>query len=45
MLEQIKTVAQLRTELPGYLELVRRYGPGADQHIQRLADLLNQAGY
>jgi hypothetical protein len=44
MLEQIKTFAQLRAELPGYLELVQRYGPEADQHIDRLAGLLDQAG-
>lgn len=45
MLEQIKTVSQFRAELPGYLELVQRYGPEADQHIERLARLLDQTGY
>ena len=45
MLEQIKTLAQLRAELPGYVELVQRYGPEADQHIERLAGLLDRAGY
>jgi hypothetical protein len=44
MLEQIKTLAQLRAELPGYVELVQRYGSEADQHIERLAGLLDQAG-
>lgn len=41
MLEQIKTVGQLRAELPGYIELVRRYGPEADPHVERLAGLLS----
>ena len=41
MLEQIKTIEQLRVEMPGYLELVRRYGPDADPHIERLAQMLS----
>lgn len=45
MLEQIKTLAQLRAELPGYVELVQRYGAEADQHIEKLAGLLDRAGY
>ena len=44
MLEQIKTLTQLRSELSGYVEMVQRYGPEADQHIKRLAGLLDQAG-
>lgn len=43
MLEQIKTVKQLRAELSGYVEMVQRYGPEADQHIERLVDMLDQA--
>lgn len=43
MLEQIKTLAQLRLELPQYYELVRRYGSAAEPHIQRLAVMLDKA--
>lgn len=45
MLGQIKTLSQLRAELPGYLDLVTRYGPQADPHIERLAGLLDQTGH
>ncbi len=43
MLEQIKTLAQLRSELPQYFELVRRYGPSAEPHIERLANIIDKA--
>ena len=44
MLEQIKNIAQLRAELPAYVEVVQRYGPEAHQHIGQLTKLLDQAG-
>ena len=44
MLEQIKSIAQLRAELPAYVEVVQRYGPEAQQHIGQLTRLLDQAG-
>ncbi len=43
MLEQIKTLAQLRSELPQYAQLVQRYGPSAGPHIERLSALVSQA--
>lgn len=44
VLEQIKSLAQLRAEAPAYFELVQRYGESANSHIERVAGLLNQAG-
>jgi hypothetical protein len=41
MLEQIQTIDQLRGELAAYIELVQRYGPDADLHIERLAEMLS----
>lgn len=43
MLEQIKTLAQLRSALPDYIELVQRYGSQSGQHVERLVSLLDQA--
>lgn len=45
MLNQIKTLQQLRHELPAYFELVQSHGPAAEQHIERLAGMLDKADY
>ncbi len=44
ILDQIKTLDQFRAELPSYITLVKRYGPEAEQHIQRITDMLDLAG-
>ena len=44
MLEQIRSLSQLRAELPAYFELVQRYGDEAERHIERVAGMLDQAG-
>lgn len=43
MLEQIKSLAQLRQELPSYAALVTSYGGSAAAHIASLTRLLEQA--
>ena len=45
MLEQIKTLQQLRRELPDYFKLVQSYGSSAEQHIERLAGLLDKSDH
>ena len=42
-LEQIKSLVQLRAEVPAYFELVQRFGGDANRHIERVAGLLEQA--
>ena len=42
-LEQIKSLVQLRAEVPAYFELVQRFGGDANRHIERVAGLLGQA--
>ena len=43
MFGQITSLAQLRRELPAYLEVLQPYGAQADVHVERLADLLDRA--
>lgn len=43
MFGQITSLAQLRRELPAYLELLQPYGAIADTHVERLAGLLDRA--
>ena len=42
-LEQIKSLVQLKAEVPAYFELVQRFGGDANRHIERVAGLLGQA--
>lgn len=43
MFGQITSLAQLRRELPAYLELLQPYGDKADVHVRQLSDLLDRA--
>lgn len=43
MFGQITSLAQLRRELPAYLELLQPYGARADRHVEQLAGLLDRA--
>lgn len=43
MFGQITSLAQLRRELPAYLELLQPYGDKADAHVRKLSDLLDRA--
>ncbi len=43
MFGQITSLAQLRRELPTYLELLQPYGDQADVHVRHLAGLLDRA--
>jgi hypothetical protein len=43
MFGQITSLAQLRRELPAYLELLQPYGAKADMHVRQLSDLLDRA--
>ena len=43
MFGQITSLAQLRRELPSYLELLQPYGDKADIHVRHLAGLLDRA--
>jgi hypothetical protein len=43
MFGQITSLAQLRRELPAYLELIQPYGAKADVHVKQLSDLLDRA--
>jgi hypothetical protein len=43
MFGQITSLAQLRRELPAYLELIQPYGAAADTHVEQLAGLLDRA--
>ncbi len=42
MFGQITSLAQLRRELPAYLELLQPYGAVADAHVKKLSDLLDR---
>lgn len=44
MLEQIRTLEQLRRELPAYRELVQPYGQEAEAHLAVLAQMLDDFG-
>lgn len=43
LLEQIRTLDQLRSELPAYFELVQPYGKEAEAHIESLRQMLRES--